>query len=77
VERDKQASDEPPEGFSYRPEFLSVREEANLLIQFADLDFRPFDFHGYVAKRRIVEYMDSNTISVPAGQVLPSQFRLS
>jgi alkylated DNA repair dioxygenase AlkB len=56
VGRDKQASDELPEGFSYRPEFLSVREEADLLVQFADLDFRPFDFHGYVAKRRIVEY---------------------
>jgi alkylated DNA repair dioxygenase AlkB len=49
-------NDELPEGFSYRAEFLSVEEEADLLIRFGDLNFRPFDFHGYVAKRRIVEY---------------------
>jgi alkylated DNA repair dioxygenase AlkB len=51
-----QGSDALPEGFSYRTEFLSIREEADLLIQLRELDFRPFDFHGYVAKRRIVEY---------------------
>jgi alkylated DNA repair dioxygenase AlkB len=45
-----------PEGFLYRPEFISVAEEADLLRHFARLDFQAFDFHGYTAKRRIVEY---------------------
>jgi alkylated DNA repair dioxygenase AlkB len=54
--RDQQASNGLPEGFSYQQEFLSVREEAELLSQLRELDFHAFDFHGYKAKRRIVEY---------------------
>src|SRR3954447_13016613 len=45
-----------PEGFFYQPEFITVAEEADLLSHFAKLDFQAFDFHGYIAKRRIVEY---------------------
>jgi alkylated DNA repair dioxygenase AlkB len=52
----KQARNELPEGFSCRQGFLSIREESDLLIQICDLGFRPFDFHGYMAKRRVVEY---------------------
>jgi alkylated DNA repair dioxygenase AlkB len=47
---------ELPEGFVYRPDFLTEPEENELLAQVRLLDFQPFDFHGYVAKRRIVEY---------------------
>ena len=45
-----------PEGFARQQEFLTIEEEQELLTQFEKLDFRPFDFQGYVAKRRIVEY---------------------
>jgi len=45
-----------PEGFLYHLEFITHDEEAALLSQFAKLDFQAFDFHGYIAKRRIVEY---------------------
>jgi alkylated DNA repair dioxygenase AlkB len=45
-----------PEGFAYCPEFLSQHEEEELLRLFRQLDFRPFNFRGYIAKRRIVEY---------------------
>jgi alkylated DNA repair dioxygenase AlkB len=45
-----------PEGFLYQPEFVTVEEESALLNQIANLDFKPFDFHGYIARRRIVEY---------------------
>jgi alkylated DNA repair dioxygenase AlkB len=45
-----------PEGFSYRTEFLSLEEESNLLQEIGGLEFQVFDFHGYIAKRRIVEY---------------------
>jgi len=45
-----------PEGFVYRPEFLSGDEEQQLLAKFGTLHFHPFDFQGYTAKRRIIEY---------------------
>ncbi len=45
-----------PEGFFYKPDFLSLDEETGLLQKFARLEFRPFDFHGYIARRRVIEY---------------------
>lgn len=45
-----------PDGFDYQPDFLAPAQQSDLLRIFPDLDFRPFDFHGYIAKRRIVEY---------------------
>ena len=33
-----------------------MTEESDLLETFRHLQFEPFDFHGYIAKRRIVEY---------------------
>jgi len=45
-----------PEGFAYVPDFLTEAEETSLLGGIAGLEFRPFDFHGYIARRRIVEY---------------------
>src|SRR4051794_6416882 len=45
-----------PEGFRYHPEFLSVAEEAGLIRTIETLPFRPFEFQGFTAKRRVVEY---------------------
>jgi alkylated DNA repair dioxygenase AlkB len=45
-----------PEGFLYSPSFLTEPEESELLANIARLDFHPFEFQGYTAKRRIVEY---------------------
>jgi alkylated DNA repair dioxygenase AlkB len=47
---------ELPEGFRYEPEFLSPEEESALVPVIERLPFAAFDFHGYIAKRRIVEY---------------------
>lgn len=47
---------ELPEGLSYRAEFLSREEEQELLRRMGELPFQPFEFQGYTAKRRIVEY---------------------
>ena len=47
---------ELPEGFAYQPDFLTANEEAGLLQSIRALDFRSFEFQGYVAKRRVVEY---------------------
>lgn len=45
-----------PEGFRYRPEFLSRAEEAELLARLPELPFREFEFHGYFGKRRVVSF---------------------
>ncbi len=45
-----------PQGFLYRDDFLSIHEEQELIKCFEGLDFRAFNFKGYIAKRRIVEY---------------------
>lgn len=51
-----QSPSELPEGFLYCSEFISGEEETDLLLEIANLEFQAFDFHGYIAKRRIVEY---------------------
>ena len=59
--------EELPEGFLFRDEFLSEREEAELLRIFGALEFQAYDYHGYQAKRRVVRYgvnYDINTREV-------------
>src|SRR3954453_8627126 len=45
-----------PEGFVYNESFLSPAEQRKLIENIRTLPFQPFDFHGYIAKRRIVEF---------------------
>jgi alkylated DNA repair dioxygenase AlkB len=45
-----------PEGLDYRAEFVSPDEEAELLKHFRELDFREYEFHGYLGKRRVVSF---------------------
>ena len=45
-----------PKGFSYRQNFISRDEEADLIHRIKTLPFHEFEFHGYLAKRRIVSY---------------------
>jgi alkylated DNA repair dioxygenase AlkB len=47
---------ELPDGFRYVPEFLSAEEESSLIPTVENLPFAAFDFQGYTARRRIVEY---------------------
>ena len=47
---------ELPEGFLYQEEFLSDAEEKELVQAFQRESFAAFDFHGYMAKRRVVRY---------------------
>ena len=64
-----------PEGFVYEPEFLSRQEEAQLLRSIQGLDFKPFEFHEFTAKRRIVEYgwdYDFQSRRATAGRPLPA-----
>ena len=43
-----------PEGLRYQPELLSHDEERALVEAFAGLPFKPFEFQGWLGKRRVV-----------------------
>jgi alkylated DNA repair dioxygenase AlkB len=45
-----------PEGFAYRPDFLSAAEERDLAAWLATLPFQAFQFRGYEGKRRVVSF---------------------
>ena len=45
-----------PEGMRYAEDVLDAAAQAALVSVFADLPFRPFDFHGFQGNRRVVSY---------------------
>jgi alkylated DNA repair dioxygenase AlkB len=49
-------ADALPEGFRYTPEFLTKREEEDLVRRLQHLPFKEFEFHGFLGKRRVVSF---------------------
>lgn len=45
-----------PQGFQYRDEAIAAEREHALVAQFEKLPLRPFEFHGYLGKRRVVSF---------------------
>jgi alkylated DNA repair dioxygenase AlkB len=45
-----------PEGFEYRENVLTEPQERDLAARLETLPFAPFEFHGFLGKRRIVSY---------------------
>jgi alkylated DNA repair dioxygenase AlkB len=45
-----------PEGLRYQPELITPAEEARLIEAIVELPFKPFEFHGYLGKRRVVAF---------------------
>jgi alkylated DNA repair dioxygenase AlkB len=45
-----------PDGFRYHADILTADEEEGLTRELGLLPFKPFDFHGYLANRRIVSF---------------------
>lgn len=45
-----------PEGLVYRPELVTTAEESALIERIAALPFKPFEFQGFVGKRRTVSF---------------------
>src|SRR3954469_11641812 len=45
-----------PAGFAYQPDALSGAEERAWVKKLEALPFKPFEFHGYLGKRRIVSF---------------------
>jgi len=67
--------DNLPEGLLYHPDFLSGGEEADLVRVFRELPFQAFDFHGYTARRRVLEFgleYDFTTRKATPTQNLPA-----
>ena len=50
------AEPELPEGFIYRPDVLSGREERRLLERIRELPLKEFEFQGYTARRRTLSF---------------------
>jgi alkylated DNA repair dioxygenase AlkB len=47
---------ETAEGFGYWPEIVSAPEERAWVERFAALPLKPFEFHGYRGKRRVLSF---------------------
>jgi alkylated DNA repair dioxygenase AlkB len=45
-----------PKGFRYLPDFLRAAEESLLASQIATMPLKPFEFHGYLANRRVINF---------------------
>ena len=45
-----------PEGFHYWPDLLTDGEEHMLLEAVSKLDFKPFEFRGYLGNRRVISF---------------------
>jgi len=45
-----------PEGFLYRTDVIDRATEAALAARLAELDFKPFDFRGYLANRKVLGF---------------------
>jgi alkylated DNA repair dioxygenase AlkB len=45
-----------PEGLAYRPDFIDADEERALTDRIAALPLKPFEFQGFLGKRRVVSF---------------------
>jgi alkylated DNA repair dioxygenase AlkB len=45
-----------PAGFRYQAELIGGDEERRLVEQFERLEFKPFEFHGFEGKRRVISF---------------------
>ena len=45
-----------PEGFRYQPNLIDADTELGLIRELQKLDFSPFQFHGFLGKRRVVSF---------------------
>jgi len=51
-----ETASEYPAGFRYTAELISRTDERRLVEHLQRLDFKPFDFHGFLGKRRVVSF---------------------
>jgi len=51
-----ETADELPPGFRYRLELIDRAEEKRLISEFEKLEFAPFEFQGFLGKRRVISF---------------------
>jgi len=64
-----------PEGFHYWPELISEEEEAALLEGVSRLEFKPFEFKGFLGNRRVIAFgwrYDFNDSSLKRAAEIPA-----
>jgi alkylated DNA repair dioxygenase AlkB len=64
-----------PEGFHYWPELISEEEEAALMDAVSSLEFKPFEFKGFVGNRRVIAFgwrYDFNDSSLKRAADIPA-----
>jgi alkylated DNA repair dioxygenase AlkB len=63
-----------PEGFAYQPDLIGAEEEDDLVRQFVDLDFKPYEHLGYLGNRRVASFgwrRDDSGLMVETGEPIP------
>jgi alkylated DNA repair dioxygenase AlkB len=45
-----------PRGFKYQGQIINEEEEAALVAALGQLDLKPFEFHGYLGNRRVINF---------------------
>ena len=45
-----------PRGFRYQEEAISEQEQTDLVTAIQSLDLKPFEFHGYIGNRRVINF---------------------
>ncbi len=63
-----------PEGFKHQTDLLSGAEAQELQRRLAELDFKPFEFRGYLGKRRVVYFgwrYDFNHARLSRAEAIP------
>ena len=64
-----------PVGFRYQPNLFDPADERRLVEEFARFEFSPFEFHGFLGKRRVVFFgwrYDFNGKGLQKGEPMPS-----
>ncbi len=64
-----------PDGFAYQPDLLSASAADDLVRRLPELDFKPFEFRGYLGKRRVVYFgwrYDFNRARLSRAEAIPA-----
>jgi alkylated DNA repair dioxygenase AlkB len=63
-----------PAGFKYQPDLITTAAERELIRHFERLNFKEFEFHGFVGRRRVVSFgwrYDFNEGGLKATEAIP------